>query len=266
MKKFLIVALCLVAIGVTACKKQNTEASKDASLKKGANTFTVGLDDSFPPMGFRNSDNEIVGFDVDLAREVAKRLGYKLVLQPIDWNSKELELENNNIDCIWNGLSYSPSRAEAMQLSKPYLANKMIIIVKADSKITTKDDLNGKNVAVQSGSTALQALENDPISSKVKKVEYENNVLALSDLKIGRADAVIMDEIVARYQISQEKNQYRLLNDALSQEVYVIGFKKGNVELKDKVEKVLNDMNNDGTSANISNKWFGEDILIKNDN
>lgn len=264
MRKLLIVAVCLIAVGVSACKKQNQQKETEVLEKKvEKNTFVVGLDDSFPPMGFRDSNNQIIGFDVDLAREVAKRLNLELVLQPIDWNSKELELENNNIDCIWNGLSYSPARAEAMQLSKPYLANRMIIIVKANSDIVNKNNLEGKNVAVQSGSTALQALENDPISSKVKKVEYENNVLALSDLKIGRADAVIMDEIVARYQISQEKNEYRLLDDALSQEVYVIGFKKGNIALKDKVENVLQQMSQDGSSSNISTKWFGEDILLK---
>lgn len=264
MRKLLIVAVCLIAVGVSACKKQNQQKETEVLEKKvEKNTFVVGLDDSFPPMGFRDSNNQIIGFDVDLAREVAKRLNLELVLQPIDWNSKELELENNNIDCIWNGLSYSPARAEAMQLSKPYLANRMIIIVKANSDIVNKNNLEGKNVAVQSGSTALQALENDPISSKVKKVEYENNVLALSDLKIGRADAVIMDEIVARYQISQEKNEYRLLDDALSQEVYVIGFKKGNIVLKDKVENVLQQMSQDGSSSNISTKWFGEDILLK---
>ncbi len=264
MRKLLIVAVCLIAVGVSACKKQNQQKETEVLEKKvEKNTFIVGLDDSFPPMGFRDSNNQIIGFDVDLAREVAKRLNLELVLQPIDWNSKELELENNNIDCIWNGLSYSPARAEAMQLSKPYLANRMIIIVKANSDIVNKNNLEGKNVAVQSGSTALQALENDPISSKVKKVEYENNVLALSDLKIGRADAVIMDEIVARYQISQEKNEYRLLDDALSQEVYVIGFKKGNIALKDKVENALQQMSQDGSSSNISTKWFGEDILLK---
>ncbi len=264
MKKLLVVAICLIAVGVSACKKQNQQKETEVLEKKvEKSTFVVGLDDSFPPMGFRDSNNEIIGFDVDLAREVAKRLDLELVLQPIDWNSKELELENNNIDCIWNGLSYSPARAEAMQLSKPYLANRMIIIVKANSNIVNKGNLEGKNVAVQSGSTALQALENDPISSKVKKVEYENNVLALSDLKIGRADAVIMDEIVARYQIYQEKDEYRILNDALSQEVYVIGFKKGNIALKDKVENILQQMSQDGSSSNISTKWFGEDILLK---
>ncbi len=266
MKKMLILALCLVALGVSACKKQNNpenNTSTPVAKEEVKNTFVVGLDDSFPPMGFRDSNNTIVGFDVDLATEVAKRLGLNIVLQPIDWNSKELELENNNIDCIWNGLSFSPARAEAMQLSKPYLANQMIIIVKADSKIVHKDDLAGKNVAVQAGSTALQALENDPISAKVKKVEYENNVLALSDLKIGRADAVIMDEVVARYQISQERDAYRILNDSLSQEVYVIGFKKGNKELNDKVEAALNEMITDGTAGKISTKWFGEDILIR---
>lgn len=262
MKKLLMLAACLVVLGAAGCKKQGSET---ASAQSGGEkkTFIVGLDDSFPPMGFRDGDNRIVGFDVDLAAETAKRMGAELVLQPIDWSSKELELENGKIDCIWNGLSVDPAREEAMQLSRPYLANRMIIIVRADSGITGKDQLVGKKVGVQAGSTALQALEKDPISAKVSRSDYENNVLALADLKIGRVDAVVMDEVVARYQMARDKELYRILDDALSKEVYAVGFKKGNKELCEKVEAALAEMASDGVSDNISKKWFGEVIILK---
>ena len=176
---------------------------------------------------------------------------------------KELELNTGKITCIWNGLSVSPAREEAMTLSKPYLANRMIIITNQDSPLKTKADLEGKKVGLQTGSTAVAALEKDPISKKLTQVTYENNVLALTDLNIGRIDAVVMDEVVARYMIAKSANLYKVLNDSFDEEFYAIAFKKGNTELKDKVEKALADMAADGTSAEISKKWFGEDIVLK---
>ena len=139
----------------------------------------------------------------------------------------------------------------------------MIIITNQDSPLKVKADLEGKKVGLQTGSTAVAALEKDPISKKLNQVTYENNVLALTDLNIGRIDAVVMDEVVARYMLNKNKNTYKILNDAFNEEYYAIAFKKGNTELKDKVEKALAEMNADGTSAEISKKWFGEDIVYK---
>lgn len=259
MKKIVTAMLCFVAFGVVGCKKNEPVAvPKDVK-----STFIAGLDDSFPPMGFRDADNNIVGFDIDLAREVSSRLKLELVLQPIDWASKELELNNGNIDCIWNGLSVDPLRQEAMLLSKPYLANQMIILVPSASPISTKAQLNGKQVGLQAGSTAVSAFKKDAISKDSKMVEYENNVLAMSDLKVGRVDAVVMDEVVARYLISKDEGTFKILDDNFGKEVYAVGFKKGNTELANKVNKTLADMVADGTSDNISKKWFGEVIILK---
>ena len=192
---------------LTGCNATKTEEVKQDKTK----TLVVGLDDTFAPMGFRDDNGEIVGFDIDMAKEVTKRLGMELKFQPIDWASKELELNTGKITCIWNGLSVSPAREEAMTLSKPYLANKMIIITNQDSALNTKADLEGKKVGLQTGSTAVAALEKDPISKKLTQVTYENNVLALTDLNIGRIDAVVMDEVVARYMISKSGNLYKVL-------------------------------------------------------
>ncbi len=262
MKKLLILTLIAVSVFAAGCKKE-TEKPQNNTENNNANLFIMGLDDSFPPMGFRDDNNEIVGFDIDMAKEVTKRLGMELKLQPIDWASKELELNTGKITCIWNGLSVSPAREEAMTLSKPYLANKMIIITNQDSALNTKADLEGKKVGLQTGSTAVAALEKDPISKKLTQVTYENNVLALTDLNIGRIDAVVMDEVVARYMISKSGNLYKVLNDSFNEEYYAIAFKKGNTELKDKVEKALAEMAADGTSSEISKKWFGEDIVLE---
>lgn len=263
MKKIIILTLVAISLIATGCKKDAASSQNNAKNTNTSNLFIMGLDDSFPPMGFRDDNNNIVGFDIDLAREVTKRLGMELKLQPIDWASKELELSTGKITCIWNGLSVNPAREEAMTLTKPYLANRMITITNQDSPLKSKADLEGKKVGLQTGSTAVAALEKDPISKKLTQVTYENNVLALTDLNIGRIDAVIMDEVVARYMIAKSGNLYKVLSDSFDEEYYAIAFKKGNTELKDKVEKVLSDMIADGTSAKISEKWFNEDIVVK---
>ncbi|MDE7169119.1 MAG: amino acid ABC transporter substrate-binding protein [Mucispirillum sp.] len=260
MKKIIIFTICAIAaLSALSCKKQENKETAEITQEK----FIMGLDDSFPPMGFRDEQNNIVGFDVDLAKEAAKRLDMELVLQPIDWASKELELNTGKITCIWNGLSVDPAREAAMTLSKPYLANRMIIITQKDSPINNKNDLEGKTVGLQAGSTAVKALEKDPIADKVNQSTFENNILAITDLNIGRVDAVIMDEVVARYIIAKSANLYKVLDDALDAEYYAIAFKKGNTELAAKVEKALAEMTADGTAAEISKKWFGEDIILK---
>lgn len=259
MKKVLVILTILLSALSFGCKKNQTDTASNSEKPQ----FVLGLDDSFPPMGFRGDNNEIIGFDIDLAKEVTKKLNMELILQPIDWGTKELELNSGKITCIWNGLSVSPERQEAMALSKPYLANKMVIITKTDSTINTKADLEGKNVGLQTGSTAVQALEKDPINEKVNKSTYDNNVLALQDLDIGRIDAVIMDEVVARYMLTKKSGAYKVSNDYFNEEFYAIAFKKGNDELKSKVEKALDELIDDGTASKISIKWFGEDIIKK---
>lgn len=190
---------------------KETEASEnDDSLQKilDKGKLVLGLDDSFPPMGFRDDNNQIVGYDIDLAKEVAKRLGVELVLQPIDWDSKELELNSNKIDCIWNGMTINPDRVENMFFAKPYIANRQIIIVGENTGIKTKADLEGKQVGLQKGSSAVAAVEADAIHSKIKKItEYQNNVDAFNDLKIGRIDALVVDEVAGRYLVEKDNSK-----------------------------------------------------------
>lgn len=176
----------------------------DDSLQKikDKGTLILGLDDSFPPMGYRDADNQIVGFDIDLATEVANRLGVELVLQPIDWNSKEMELDGGKIDCIWNGLSVTDERLEAMFMPKAYIANTQIIIVPENSDIKAIADLEGKIIGLQEGSSSLDALSANPVKDKVAEiVEYPNNVNVYMDLEAGRIDAFVVDEVVGKYLI-----------------------------------------------------------------
>lgn len=248
---FLFAALMVVSLFAGCAAKDNGK-------------FIVGLDDSFPPMGFRDENNEIVGVDIDLAKEVAKRLNMEFVAQPIDWDSKELELKNGNVSCIWNGMTITDERKEAMLISDPYMANNQIIVVAPGSDITSSADLAGKVVGLQKGSSAVAALDKTEVRAQIKEVvEYTDNVLALTDLKVGRTDAVVVDEVVGRYYVAKAADDYVVLEESLAPEEYGIGFDKGNTELCEKVNKALKEMKEDGTTAKISEKWFGKDIIMQ---
>ena len=239
-------------------KRQN-ELEKITS--KG--TFILGLDDSFPPMGFRNENNEIVGFDIDVAKEVCKRLNVELVVQPISWTAKEQELNSYNIDCIWNGMSINNDRKEAMCLSNPYLKNNMTFVVKKDSNINSINDLKGKKVGVQAGSTAEEILQGAEISKDLSQVvTYSENITAFMDMEINQTDAVFIDDVVANYYITSNNKDYRVLSDVLEEEEYAIGFRKNDTELCEKVNDILAEMKKDGSLGEISTKWFGKDNTI----
>ena len=235
-----------------------------ASCSKSKNEFVLGLDDSFPPMGFRNESNEIVGYDIDLAKEVAKRLGMTFRAQPISWSAKEQELNTGKIDCIWNGLSITPERLEALSFTKPYLNNAQVVIVRADSGIHSLADLSGKVLGVQAGSSAADAIDSAPdFKSSLKSiVDFNDNIMALNDLEIGGLDGVAMDSVVAEYSLKVTGKPFIILTESLAPEQYGIAFKKDNTDLRDKVQKVLEEMAADGSVAKISEKWFGNDISI----
>lgn len=251
MKK--IIALLLSAITIfmfTACSG-NSE-----------NTFTVGFDREFPPMGFVADDGSYVGFDLDLAKEVADRLGMKLKLQPIDWASKDMELESGNIDCVWNGFTITEERKTEYEWSSAYMDNNQIVVVMKDSDIASLDDLAGKTVAVQDESSALEAIEaREGLSESFDSlVKTASNLNALMELEAGSVDAVVMDECVARYNIEKQDGDYKVLDEVIGSEQYGVGFKLGNTELRDKVEATLIAMAGDGKLAEISTSWFGKDI------
>ncbi|NJP41050.1 amino acid ABC transporter substrate-binding protein [Oscillospiraceae bacterium HV4-5-C5C] len=242
-----------------------TDSTAASDSSSTGEKLVVGLDDAFPPMGFRDEDGNLTGFDVEMAQAVGARLGMEVVLQPINWNNKEMELANGNVDVLWNGLTITDARKESMLLSEPYLANAQIILVKADSDITTKDDLQGATICYQSGSSAQEAFEGDSLKDIVGSVvESDDNVKAMEELDLGRIDAVILDKVVAEYymNLDNKKGKFRMLDDELAAEEYGIAFKKGNQELYDKVMGAFKELVADGTAASISEKWFGEDRVI----
>lgn len=265
MKKFLSIFLAsTMLLGIVGCGG-NTAPAEGTEGMADREKIIIGLDDQFPPMGFRDENNEIVGFDIDLAKAAAEKMGTTVEFQPIDWDSKELEIESGKIDLIWNGFSIDEERLETFEFTKPYLDNRMIVIVPEDSEIKTKADLEGKNVGLQDGSSAVAAVEKDEIHTKFASMPtYDTNVLAFEDLKIGRIDAVVADEIVAKYYIAENPDAKLVaLDESFGSEQYGIAAKKGNTDLIAALQSALDELNNDGTAAEISNNWFGEDIVLK---
>ncbi len=264
MKKIITVIMIILAAfavfaGGSSEKKSNLTG---VAYIENKGTFILGLDDSFPPMGYRDENNEIVGFDIDVAREVCNRLGVKLICQPIDWNAKEQELSLKQIDCIWNGFTITEERKQALAFTDAYLKNAQVVIVKSSSSINSLSDLSGAKIGVQAGSTAAEAIDDTPEFKSIisSVVEFKDNLTALMDLEIGGCQAVVMDLMVANYAIKESGKDFRILTESLAEEEYGVGFRLADKDLADKVTSIMIDMAEDGTMAEISTKWFGADI------
>lgn len=246
-----------------AAEATEAEAATEADTAAAGGTFTVGFDQDFPPMGFVGDDGEYTGFDLDLAKEVASRLGLEFVPQPIAWDAKDMELESGTIDCVWNGFTIN-GREDAYTWSEPYMDNSQVFVVAADSGIATLADLAGKIVEVQADSSAEAALkDNAELAGTFGTLQTTPDYnTAFMDLEMGAVDAIAMDVIVAGYQLEQrgESDAYVILDETLASEEYGVGFKKGNEELRDKVQAALEEMAADGTMAKISDQWFGRDV------
>ena len=251
----------------TAADSENTENAnaETTDVSKTEGTFTVGFDQDFPPMGFVGDDGEFTGFDLEMAAEVAKRLNLAIAYQPIAWDAKDMELDAGTIDCNWNGITIN-GREDDYEWSKPYMKNNQVFVVRGDSDITSEADLAGKNVEVQTDSSAEAALNDNSeltatFAALTPVADYNT---AFMDLESGAVDAIAMDDVVASYQITSRKADFKVLDDVIAAEEYGIGFKKGNTELRDKVQATLEEMAADGTAAKISEKWFGKDITTIN--
>lgn len=259
MKKLVALVLSLMMVGMllTGCGSAGTKAPVQKKI-------VIGLDDSFPPMGFRDEKNNIVGFDIDMAKEAAKKLGMEVEFKPIDWSSKEAELNGKRIDALWNGMNITEERKKNVLFSEPYMESKQLIFVMAGSPIKSAADLAGKVVGVQQTSIGEEVVVKDvKLKSSLKDFKlYPDCIAAFMDLKTGRVDAVVTDEILGRYYMSKETGKYVAIEQPIGEVgTYGIGFRKDDQELRDKVQKVLDEMKKDGTSANISKQWFGTDIV-----
>ena len=267
----MMVAMLAVFAGCSSSSDTNSGTAdsgtaQDNSLQNvlDKGTLVLGLDDSFPPMGFRDENNNIVGFDIDVATEVANRMGVELKLQPIEWSTKEMELNTGSVDCLWNGLSIDDERKQAMDLSEPYMTNRMVLVVLNDSEYTDQASLAGKTIGVQNGSTAEKILEESDFSKTIgNTIGFKDNVTAFMELETKGIDAIFMDEVVANYAITSQNKDFKVLEDGLTEEEYAVGFKKGNTALKNELQKYIDEMKADGTMTQISEKWFGKDVVSR---
>lgn len=259
----LLLAAFAASVLLVGCGKQEAPASSAAPAKPVAVAkIVVGLDDHFPPMGFRDEKNALVGFDIDLAREAAKRLGAEVEFKPIDWNAKEAELNGKRVDILWNGLTITEQRKANIAFTTPYLENRQIVVVTGNSPVKTKADLAGKVVGVQEGSSAVEAVEKDAAGKTLKELKkFGDNVTALMDLTAGRLDALVVDEVVGRYYTAKKPGEYLVLDDHFGTEEYGVGVRKDDAELLGKIQKAMDDMKQDGAAARISTQWFGKNIV-----
>ncbi len=287
MKRKIVLMLLALALVVTACgsskEKPSTKAeapttAAETSESVATQTETektepttgalkdpliMGLDDTFAPMGFRDASGELVGFDIDLSREIAKKIGVTIEYQPIDWSMKETELNAGNIDLIWNGYSVTDERKEKVTFSDPYLENSQVIVTMAGSPIKTKADLAGKAVVVQAMSSSIDAVKKEEGVMESFKggamIEYPTFDEAFADLESGRSDALVVDETNARYYMGQKgEEKYAVLEDNFGEEVFGIGMRKEDKALVDAVNKALKDLKEDGTYKTIYSKWFAD--------
>lgn len=265
----LAIAMVLPLIACNSSSSSNTD-SNSGSQTAEKKTFTVGFDANFPPYGYRDDNGEYVGFDLDLAQEVCNRRGWTLVKQPIDWDSKDMELSAKTIDCIWNGFTMSEDRLDKYTWTEPYVDNSQVFVVAKDSGIKTFDDLAGKTVAVQTASSALEALDSDDckeLKASFKSLEQipEYNT-AFMNLEAKSVDAIAMDIGVAKYQIESRGDKFVMLSEPIITEKYGIAFLKGNETLRDEVQNTLYDMLKDGKLDEIAKKWeLSDSVIFGND-
>lgn len=252
-----ILIVSSILLGAVGCSKPSAVSTRNEDKVQ---KIVIGMDDAFPPMEFRDASNNLQGFDIDVTKELEKKLNVKFEYMPTDWSGVVQSLKAKRFDIIFSALSVTPEREEEILFSKPYILEKQIVVTKKDnSAITAPEDLKGKVVGVQMGSTSEEAIKD--MASTIKEVKkYDKNTEALQDLSIGRIDAVVVDELVARYYIKEQNEKYKVLDKELLKEPVAVGFRKEDAALKEKFDKALDELKKDGTMEKISKKWFGEDI------
>ena len=270
LKKFVACGLAMVmVVGTLASCGGGSDAPKGgdaASQTAVEGTLTVGLDDTFAPMGFRDKDNNLVGFDIDLANKVGEKLGMNVEFKTIVWDTKDMELKSRNIDCVWNGMSATPERMEAMSLTNKYLDNTILLMALNDSdvKVEKAEDLANYKIGTQAGSAALAMLKgNEAADSFMDNVsEYPEYDKALMALKAGRVDVLAIDQVLGEYKNKNLDGALKVCEYTLGSDAYTIGFRKEDTALRDAVNDALKELLDEGVSSEISKKWFDKDIVI----
>lgn len=279
MKKKMLTVLLAAAMTVSlaGCGSKDADKKDNASVQNTENAksdngsdrtqFVVGFDAEFPPYGYMDEDGDYTGFDLELAQEVCDRNGWELVKKPINWDSKDMELESGSIDCIWNGFTMN-GREDDYTFSDPYVDNSQVIVVAENSGIDKLTDLAGKTVGVQAASAALDLLQSEEEGGQKELAdtfaslnEFADYNTAFTELQAGALDALAIDIGVAKYQLNSRGEGFKILDETLNTEQYAIGFKKGNDELCDIVNADLQKLADDGTVAELAEKYEISDMV-----
>ena len=270
MRKILALALAAVMVftlaGCGAKDDQKTAADNNKTANEETVEFKVGFDAEYPPYGYMDDDGSYTGFDLELAAGVCDYWGWELKYVPIDWDSKDMELQSGTIDCIWSGFTIN-GREDDYAWSDPYVENSQVVIVAEDGGITDLAGLADKTVGVQADSAALSLLQDEEgqkeLADTFKEIrEFGNYNTAFAELLAGTVDAVAMDIGVAQYQLESRGEGFTLLDEYLNEEEYGIGFRKDDTELRDQVQEAVNALKEDGTFDRLAEKYGISDLVI----
>ena len=230
-------------------------------------SITVGFDNTFVPMGFEEKNGNYAGFDIELAKYVSKKLGITVHFQPIDWDMKETELQNGTIDAIWNGYSATDERREKVAFTIPYMQNTQILVVKKTSGIHSVEDMAGKVLGAQNGSSGMLDFEEHPevLKNRVKggdADQYQSVNEAIIDLKNDRIDALLIDRVYADYYLTTEgiADEYDTIPSGFESESFAVGVRPADKKLLEALNKAFKELYQEGIFQQISQKWFGEDV------
>ena len=230
-------------------------------------SITVGFDNTFVPMGFEEKNGNYAGFDIELAQYVSKKLGITVHFQPIDWDMKETELQNGTIDAIWNGYSATDERREKVAFTIPYMQNTQILVVKKTSGIHSVEDMTGKVLGAQNGSSGMLDFEEHPevLKNRVKggdADQYQSVNEAIIDLKNDRIDALLIDRVYADYYLTTEgiADEYDTIPSGFESESFAVGVRPADKKLLEALNKAFKELYQEGIFQQISQKWFGEDV------
>ncbi len=276
-KLLLLLSSMLLLVGMMAgCSSEQASTTNDNTGDESTGwayiqdkgELVIGLDDTFAPMGFRDTDGNLVGFDIDLATAVGEELGIDITFQPIDWDAKDLELSSKRIDCIWNGMSATPERQQSMALTKKYLNNKIIIMTLDDSiEINSVEDLAGLQLATQTDSAALETMQDNEAweTFSANVTEYPTYDEAILAMQGGRADAIVVDQVLGEYKNANMGGVMQVANFDFGDDFYAIGCRQGETDVADKLNEAIQALIDNGKAAEISEKWFGTNIVILED-